>query len=79
MEEKDTLTENKLTYEQLEEVAMQLQNRVMQAEAALQTMNSIAMRLEYLFKVLDKHTHFSAEFVDKCAKEIQDKLDLEKK
>lgn len=70
-------TNNKLTYEQLEEAAKQLQNRVAMAEARLATINMAQMRLEYLLKVLDRKDCFREVFVEKCAKEIEDILTLE--
>lgn len=73
MEEKN----NKLTYEQLEEYAKQLQNRVAMAEARLASINMVQMRLDYLFKVIDRKEAFRYEFIDKCALEIEGLLNIE--
>lgn len=68
---------NKLTYEQLEQVAMQLQQRVMMAEGKLRSIDMASMRLAWLFKVLENKETFPSEFVDKCLEEIKDLLTLE--
>lgn len=79
MEENNTKTENnKLSYEQLERVAAQLQQRVVQAEARLNSINVSAIRLEYLFRVLDRASHFPEKFVEDCAAEIVDLLEVKK-
>lgn len=76
MEEKETSTP-KLTYEQLEQAAMQLQQRAMMAENRLRSIDFAAMRLTWLFKVLENKESFSAEFINKCAKEVEELLTLE--
>lgn len=73
MEEKDS---KKLSYEELTNVAVQMQQRAMEAEQKLKSIDLTGMRLHYLFKVI-KHTDkgvFTQEFVEKCAKEIEDIL-----
>lgn len=78
MEEKDTNTKApKLTYEQLEQAAMQLQQRLMMAENKLRSIDFAAMRLTWLFKILENKGSFSAEYVNKCAKEVEDILTIE--
>lgn len=77
MEEKNETTE-KLTYEQLEQIALQLQNRAMQAEARFNAINLAAMRLDYLFRILDKAPLFPKEFVDECVAEVIDRLEVKK-
>lgn len=67
---------NKLSYDQLERVALQLQQRAMEAEAKLNSVNMTTIRLDYLFKVIDKPLQFPVEFVDKCASEIMDILEI---
>lgn len=67
---------NKLSYDQLEQVAIQLQNRAMEAEAKLNSINMTTIRLDYLFKVIDKPLQFPVEFVDKCTKEIINILEI---
>lgn len=76
MEEKDTKA-TKLTYEQLEQAAMQLQQRLMMAENKLRSIDFAAMRLTWLFKVLENKSSFSAEYVNKCAKEVEETLTIE--
>lgn len=82
MEEKKEQVANqpkKFTYEQLENIAGNLSNQVQQLGARLQEANMFNMfkRLDYLFKVLEvSHivpaTMFSPEFVEQCAKEIEE-------
>lgn len=67
---------NKLSYEQLEIVAAQLQQRAMQAEARLSSINLTTMRLDYLFRVLDRASHFPEKFVTDSAAEIVDLLEV---
>lgn len=76
MEEKDTKA-SKLTYEQLEQAAMQLQQRLMMAENKLRSLDFASMRLTWLFKVIENKSSFSVEYVNKCAKEIEDILTIE--
>ena len=73
MEEKT----EKLSYEQLENVAKQLQQRVMMAENRLRGIDYASMRLVWLFKVLENKGAFPAEFVDKCSKEVVDLLTID--
>lgn len=75
MEEKTETT--KLTYEQLEQAAMQLQQRLMMAENKLRSIDFASMRLTWLFKVLENKSSFSAEYVNKCAKEVEEILTIE--
>lgn len=75
MEENNT-TNNKLSYEQLEMIAAQLQQRAMQAEARLSSINLTTMRLDYLFRVLDRASHFPEKFVEDSAAEIVDLLEV---
>lgn len=62
-----------LSYEQLKNVAGQLQQQNMQLRKALQEANFSNMfkRLDYLFKVMEYPHMFSDEFVQKCAVEIE--------
>lgn len=73
MEEKT----EKLSYEQLENVAKQLQQRAMMAENRLRGIDYASMRLAWLFKVLENKTAFPEEFISKCAAEIQDLLTID--
>ena len=63
---------NKLTYEQLNEVANQLVQENMRLKQKCQElyMADTIKRLEFLFKVVESTYPFSAEFRDTCAKEI---------
>lgn len=82
MEEvKETKTEQtqKFTYEQLEQIASNLSAQVQQLGARLQEANMINTfkRLDYCFKVLEVsnsliNSLFSDQFVENCAKEIED-------
>ena len=77
-EEKKVSSEpNKISYEQLEQAAMQLQQRLMIAENKLRSIDFAAMRLTWLFKVLENKSSFSAEYVNKCAKEVEELLTIE--
>lgn len=78
MEENKETTTEKLSYEELEQIAIQMQNRAMQAEARLASFNLAAMRLEYLFKVLDKAPLFPQSFVDDCVTEVVNRLEVKK-
>lgn len=75
MEEKETT--QKLTYEQLKQAAVQLQQRLMLAENKLRSINFAEIRLTWLFKVLEHKVDFPIEFVDKCANEIETLLTIE--
>ncbi len=63
----------KLTYEQLEQIAHQLSDRCNKLQKALQeaNMTNIFKRIEFLFKVLACGDHFDPAFVSKSAEEIQ--------
>lgn len=63
----------KMSYEQLENIAHQLSEQVQQLYAKLQESNMVNAfkRLDYLFKVLENSTEFKEEFVSKCAAEIE--------
>ena len=62
-----------LTYEELRNVAGQLQQQNMQLRRALNDLNYKNMfeRLNYLFKVMEFSHMFSDEFVGKCVAEIE--------
>lgn len=65
---------NKMSYEQLENVAHQLSEQAKKLYAELQNanMNNLFKRLDYLFKVIENQHMFSQSFVDKCVTEIED-------
>lgn len=67
----------KVSYEQLEQIAVQLQQRLMIAENKLKNIDFASMRLNWLFKVLENDKNFNVEFVDKCSEEIANILTLD--
>lgn len=69
--------EPKLSYEQLEQVAMQLQQRLVMAESKLRGIDFATMRLTWLFKVLENKELLSPAFVEKAAKEIENLLTID--
>ena len=64
----------KMSYEQLENIAHQLSDQAKQLYAKLQEANMVNMfkRLDYLFKVVENTRNFPVEFVTKCITEIMD-------
>ena len=64
----------KLSYEQLEQVATQLSQQVQNLYAKLQEaeVSNMLSRLNFLFKVVENDSKFPAEFVKKCVEEIVD-------
>ena len=70
----ETTRPEKLSYEQLENIAHQLSEQAKQLYAKLQEANMVNMfkRLDYLFKVVENAYAFNEEFVDKCVTEIKD-------
>ena len=77
MEDKETSTPSKPTYEQLEQVVMQIQQRLMVAENKLRSIDFTIMRLTWLFKVIENKEAFTEEFISKSSKEIEELLTLE--
>lgn len=67
----------KLSYEKLEEAAVQLQQRCVMLENKLRSIDMVSVRLSYLLKVVEIKDVFSEEFIAKCSKEIEDLLTLE--
>ena len=64
----------KMSYEQLENVAHQLSEQARQLYAELQkaNMTNIFKRLDYLFKVVENAHAFNEEFVAKCVAEVEE-------
>lgn len=64
----------KMSYEQLENVAHQLSEQSKQLYIQLQNANMSNMfkRLDYLFKVVENSHMFKLDFVNKCIDEIED-------
>lgn len=65
-----------LSYEELKNVAGQLQQQNMQLRQALQRANyeNLFKRLDYLFKVIENSPVFSEEFVVSCIEEIEESI-----
>lgn len=63
----------KMSYEQLENVAHQLSEQNRQLFAKLQELNmaSIFKRLDYLFKVIANGHMFKQDFLEKCIAEVE--------
>lgn len=64
----------KMTYEQLENVAHQLSEQVRQLYVKLQSNNLSNMfkRLDYLFKIIENGSRFDDDYVTKCVAEIKE-------
>lgn len=78
MEETKTMEEKqpKLSYEDLEKVAAVLQQRLINTESKLKGIDYTAIRLNYLFKVIENAAAFSPEFVERAVKEVEDILTI---
>lgn len=63
----------KMSYEQLENVAHQLSEQNRQLYTKLQELNmvNIFKRLDYLFKVIENGHVFNQDFLEKCIAEIE--------
>ena len=66
--------QQKMSYEQLEQVAHQLSEQARQLYSQLQKSNlgNMFKRLDYLFKVVENGHVFKQDFLDRCIKEIED-------
>lgn len=77
MEEMNTITPaqetNKLSYEELESVAVELRKQCMQMYDKLNELNmeNVFKRLDYLFKVVKYANMFNEEFATACISEIE--------
>lgn len=71
---KETEQPQKMSYEQLEQVAHQLSEQARQLYGQLQKSNlgNMFKRLDYLFKVVENGHMFKQDFLDRCIKEIED-------
>jgi hypothetical protein len=67
-------TKEKMSYEELNNAAIQLseQNRKMYMQLQEANMINMFKRLEFLFKVIENKGSFSSEFVIKCVEEVED-------
>ena len=70
----------KMSYEQLENVAHQLSEQNRQLFAKLQELNMANMfkRLDYLFKVIENGHMFKQDFLEKCVAEIESLITIPK-
>lgn len=70
----------KMSYEQLENVAHQLSEQNRQLFAKLQKLNMANMfkRLDYLFKVIENGHMFKQDFLEKCIAEIESLITIPK-
>ena len=71
---KETERPEKMSYEQLEQVAHQLSEQARQLYSQLQKSNMTNMfkRLDYLFKVVENGHIFKQDFLEKCIAEIEE-------
>lgn len=69
--------ENKLSYEELEKIAKNFQQRLIIAESRLNGIDFVAARLTWLFKVLEHKDSLDHNFVANCALEIESLLTIE--
>lgn len=78
MEKPEVKENEKMSYEQLENVAHQLSEQVKQLYAKLQEANleNMFKRLDYLFRVVENAHSFSVDFVNKCTSEIESLMTL---
>lgn len=69
---KETERPEKMSYEQLENIAHQLSEQSRQLYMKLQAanMNNMFKRLDYLFKVVENGHMFNPDFLNECVKEI---------
>ena len=74
MKPQETEQSQKMSYEQLEQVAHQLSEQARQLYGQLQKSNLTNMfkRLDYLFKVVENGHMFKQDFIEKCINEIED-------
>lgn len=75
--EEQNVKQKELTYEELKNVAVQLQQRCMNLENKLRSIEVASVRLNYLFKIVKYKESFSNDFVLNCIKEIEDLITIE--
>lgn len=71
---KETEKPEKMSYEQLENIAHQLSEQARKLYSQLQQSNMTNMfkRLDYLFKVVENGRMFKQDFLEKCIAEIEE-------
>lgn len=69
----------KMSYEQLEQVAHQLSEQARQLYSQLQksNLNNMFKRLDYLFKVVENGHIFDQDFTNKCIDEIENIMTIQ--
>ena len=68
----------KMSYEELENIAHQLseQSRVLMQKLQEANMGNMFKRLDYLFKIIEFEHRFDDNFTNNCVKEIQDMISI---
>lgn len=69
--------QTKLSYEELEKVAVQLQQRCAMLEDRLRSIDMASVRMNFLLRVLEVKNGFSEDFLTKCGKEVEEMLTIE--
>ena len=69
---KDNPQPEKMSYEQMVNIATQLQGQNRELMVRLNNLANVYHRLDYLFKVLENPSPFKKEFIEKCVLEVQD-------
>ena len=69
----------KMSYEQVVDIANQLQSQNRELMMRMQGLADVYHRLDYLFKVIENASQFEAKFVQSCATEIQEIITIPKK
>lgn len=79
--EMKTTQPEKMSYEQLENIAHQLSEQNRQLYQKLQESNLASMfqRLNYLFKVMEYNVMFPEDFVKKCVDEVVEVMTIPEK
>ena len=77
-ENEKSLKKEKMSYEELENIAHQLseQSRVLMQKLQEANMGNAFKRLDYLFKIIEFEHMFDGNFIDKCIKEVQDMISI---
>jgi hypothetical protein len=68
----------KMSYEQIVDIANQLQSQNRELMMRMQGLVDVYHRLDYLFKVIENASQFEAQFAQSCAAEIQDIITIPK-
>ena len=72
--------QEKLSYEELENIAHQLsdQSKTLVHKLQQANMDNVVKRLEYLFKVIEYNSVFPADFYKECIAEVVDLISIPK-